>query len=139
MTLTQLKEDSKFLRLTEAQKNFVLKFCETEDKVAAAHLAWRCKSDASAIAMANKALRQKEISVLVSEFVEIVEDKVSKDEMLAVLGRRFRASSDDELILKFAERISKLEGWDVKPSAPTVNPTDPSPPSVFDEVARLEK
>lgn len=138
MTLTQLKEDSKFLRLTEAQKNFVLKFCETEDKVVAAHAAWRCKSDASAIAMANKALRQKEINVLVSEFVEIVEDKVSKDEMLAVLGRRFRASSDDELILKFAERISKLEGWDVKPSAPA-NPTDPQAPSVFEEVARLEK
>jgi hypothetical protein len=137
MTLTQLKEDSKFLRLTEAQKNFVLKFCETEDKVAAAHLAWRCKTDASAIAMANKALRQKEISVLVSEFVEIVEDKVSKDEMLALLGRRFRACSDDELVLKFAERISKLEGWDVKPAAPPEPPKSPS--SVFDEVARLEQ
>ena len=129
MTLSQLKEDSKFLRLTDKQKTFVLVFCETNgDKVKAAHTAYDCKSDESALAMAYSALRNPVIKAIVTQFVEIVSNRYTKDELLDKLGSHLRNCKDDEAILKYAALISKLEGWEVKPAS-----TPPGDPQSSDE------
>lgn len=138
MTLTQLKEDSKFLRLTEKQKTFVLTFCETNgNKVKAGHAAYDCRDDDSAKAMAYSALRNATIKALVAQFVEVVSERYTKDELLDKLGGHLRKCTDDEMILKYAERISKLEGWDVKPAAPA--PGGPSDEDDLDQIRKLEK
>jgi phage terminase small subunit len=138
MTISQLKEDSKFLRLTEKQQTFVLKMCETNgDTVKSAHYAYDCKDDASAKAMAYQQLKKAEIKALVVEFVEIIDKRVTKEELLSKLGDRFRRCEDDELILDYAERISKMEGWDTKPSQSVPEP--PKAQSDFEKVSLLEK
>lgn len=136
MTLTQLKEDSKFLRLTEKQKAWTLAFCETGgDKLKAGYAGFNCRSDASAIAISYQQLKNPVIHLLVNEFVELVDTRITKDELLSKLGDRFRRSDDDEIILKIADRISKLEGWDIKPSGPPETPSGTG----LDEVLALEK
>ena len=136
MTLSQLKEDSKFLRLTEKQQKFVLAFCESGgNKIKAGHAAYECKSDDSAQAMAYSALRNPVIKALVTEFVEIVPERFTKDELLDRLGGCLRRCTDDEKILKYAGMISDLEGWKIKP---TTTPVDPGAKSDEEKIRELE-
>jgi hypothetical protein len=135
MTISQLKEDSKFLRLTDKQKAWVVAYCESNgDKLKAAHAAFNCRTDGSAQSISYQQLRNPLIKALVSDFVELVETRVTKDEMLSILGDRFRRCSDDKYILEFAAQIAEMEGWNMKPSAPpkSTGQTD------FEKVSALE-
>lgn len=130
MTISQLKEDSKFLRLTDKQKTFVLVYIETNDKVRAAHAAYSCKDDDSALAMAYSALRNPVIKSLITQFVEIVSNRFTKEELLDKLGSHLRNTTENDFILKYAALITKLEGWEAKPDR------DGDPQSNEDEKVR---
>lgn len=135
MTISQLKEDSKFLRLTDKQKTWVIAFVESNgDKLKAARAAYNVNTDGSAMAMSYSALRNPLIKAIVSQFVEIIETRLTREEVLSMLGDRARKCDDDETFLKLVQQITRIEGWETKPTTPP-----PNPKSDFEKVLEAER
>jgi len=139
MTVDELKVHPYFIRLTPQQQTFVLTLCTNgNNKVAAAHKAWNCRSDESARAFANKTLAKPDIKWLTSRFfgIDAADEPFTLEELKSFVARKARTGSDEALVFKYVQAIMALEGWAQKPSESVSVPRHSG--SVMDEVLALE-
>jgi hypothetical protein len=118
MTIDEIKVHPTFVRLTEKQKNFVVGLCTNgNDKLKAAHAAYVCKNDATALAVASGLLAKETIKKLVDAFfsIEPSDECFSKDELLAFMTKKIRTSTTpDNIMAKLVDLYAELKGWKMK-------------------------
>src|SRR5690349_2714722 len=119
MTKDELFKDPLFLRLPEALQKFVRELVENgKDKVAAAHMTWKCKDDLSASSMANRAMRKLAVRKLVDSYFGIdVRDMIpTREEVAAEAWRRFCKETDGATALKWLAIFNQTMGYNTRPS-----------------------
>lgn len=117
-----------FLRLSDGYKNFVTALMDNgNDKRAAAHLSWKCKDDASAEAMANKALRKPAVRYLVDEYlgVSLASRIPTRDELAAAAWERAQRTTDGNEAHKWFSMVKDVMGYNTK--AQETPPPAPAP------------
>ena len=120
MTVDDVKKESFFQQLSDGQKKFVLERCSGRDNKNAAKLAWSCKTDASAISMANKAMQNANIKWLVNRFFGVgASHRVPTAEELAAWNwDKAQSCGDPALCIKFADNVAKIMGYLTRAAEP---------------------
>jgi hypothetical protein len=135
MTSEQVFSSPQFQKLSEQQRVFLKALVENGwDKIDAAHKAWAATSDASAQAMANRALSNPRISAIVA-LIDPAKSRMTKDEALMLAAKHARTATKASEALKALELIAEWEGWTTEPGSPAVS----SEGSIYDQAAALEK
>lgn len=125
MTLDELKRESFYQALSDGQKKFVIARCSGSDLKTAAKEAWACMSDASATAMANKVMKNANVSWLINKFLGVGASRCSptQREMGDWLWEKAQGCTDPKLALSYATLFCDISGYKTKPADPTIKPT----------------
>lgn len=126
MTPDELRTHPIFEKLTANQKTFVNELLSNgNDKIAAAHKAWKCSGDESARTLANRALSHDGISFLVESYFGKDPDRLqfTKESALDWAAKQARAAGDPKVALDYFKLIVAMNGWLYKPA-------EAKPPSV---------
>jgi hypothetical protein len=121
MTKNEVKTHPAFLRLSDADQRFVSELLENgNDKRAAAHATWQCKSDASADALANKTCRKASVKYLMDAYlgVDVTKTIPSRDELAAFAWSKAQKAPSDGDAHKWASMVSQVMGYNTKPADP---------------------
>lgn len=133
--------DPAFVRLSTQQQEFVRTIIANgRDKVAAAKASYQCKDDRSADALANRALRNKIINRLVSNYYgETPEEQLpTREEFQKVLWQKAQAARDDADSLRFLALYARVSGLEFKASDPTKPPTPAQQEGIDDLLTEIE-
>jgi hypothetical protein len=136
VTADQVFASPQFQKLSEQQRVFLKALVENGwDKLDAAYKAWKPTSDASAMAMANRALSNPRVSSLVT-LIDPSKSRMTKEEALEIAAKHARSATKASDALKALEFVAELEGWTT--DAPRSS-SDSSEGSIYDQAAALEK
>lgn len=88
------------------------------DKVAAAHAAWKCNGDDSARTLANRALQDEAVAFLVEQYFGRDPSRIrfTREQALEFAAKKARDADDPKLALDFLRLIVQMEGWLFKPA-----------------------
>jgi hypothetical protein len=138
MTKNEVKTHPAFLRLSDADQRFVSELLENgNDRRAAAHATWQCKSDASADALANKTCRKVSVKYLMDEYlgVDVTKTIPTRDELAAFAwSKANKQGVSDGDAHKWVSVVSQVLGYNTKaqdapqpdkPDAPTDDSNEP--------------
>lgn len=114
MNIDDIKRHSNYKQLSPQQQVFVIARCEGKEKIEAAKEAWNCKSDESAEASANRALRNPRIEWLLGKFYGDA-PVPTREELVSDLYRRAKGMGDREYVAAF-QLITEIMGWKFKPA-----------------------
>lgn len=118
--------------LSDGDKKFVAELMDNgNEKRAAAHVAWKCKDDASADSMANKSLRKPKVKYLLDEYfgVNVLRKIPSRDELAAFAWEKAQNAKDGTEAHKWTTMVSAVCGYNTKPQDNPVPPQDPATPA----------
>jgi hypothetical protein len=132
MTPDEIRSHPFFSKLSERKQTFVNTLLTNKnDKIAAAHAAWKCNGDESARTLANRALQDESVAFLVESYFgrDPSRIKFTREQALEFAAKKARDADDDpKLALDYLKLIVQMEGWLVKaadaPNAPA--PVDDS-------------
>jgi hypothetical protein len=119
MTPDEVKNHPLFKKLTDAQQTFVAELIANgDDKVKAGHKAWKCNSDDSARALANRAMKNPNIAWLVDSYFESDPESMAftRETALSFAAKKARTASDPKMALDYFKIAVEMEGWRVKPA-----------------------
>lgn len=127
VTPAELRSHPYYAKLNERQTLFVDALIENgNDRIAAAHAAWKCSSDESARSMAHKAMKNEAVAFLVDQYYggDPARQRFSRDQALEFAAQKARSAADLKLALDYLRLIAAMEGWLTKaaekaPEAPT--------------------
>jgi hypothetical protein len=119
MTPDEIKAHPFFAKLSERKQTFVSTLLSNgNDKIAAAHAAWKCNGDESARTLANRALQDEAVAYLVEQYFgkDPSRQQFTRDEALEFAASKAREAGDPKICLDYFKIIVEMNGWRVKPS-----------------------
>lgn len=129
MTPNEIRTHPLFTKLTENLQKFVSALLSNgNDKIKAAHSAWKCNGDESARTLANRALKREDISFLIEAYFGKDPERVqfTREGALEFASKQARATGDPKVSLDYFKLVVAMNGWLYKPAE--VKPGDVEPP-----------
>lgn len=117
MTPEEIRSHPLFDKLNDRQKIFVDALLKNgNDKVAAAHEAWKCNGDDSARTLANRAMQNSNVAFLVEQYFGTDPEAIqfTREKALDFLAKKARGTKDEKLALDYLKLIVAINGWAVK-------------------------
>ena len=135
MLASEVFKSPQFQKLSDQQRTFLQTIVENGwDKLSAAHKAWKCNSDDSALAMANRTMSNPRVASLIA-LIDPAKSRMTREEALEIAAKHARTATKAVEALKALELIAEWEGWGLgKPNAPAVPEG-----SIYEQAAALEK
>jgi len=136
MTADQVFASPQFQKLSKEQRAFLKALVENGwDKLDAAYKAWNPGSDASALAMADRALRNPRVAAIVA-LIDPAKCRMTKEEALEIAAKHARSATKASDALKALEFVAELEGWVTERPQSS---TSAEPRNIYEEAAALER
>lgn len=125
MTPDEIRSHPLYAKLNERKQKFVdTLLANKNDKIAAAHAAWKCNSDESARTLANRALQDEAVAFLVEQYFGKDPSRVqfTREQALEFAAKKARDAQDDKLALDYLRLIVQMNGWLYKPADTPATP-----------------
>lgn len=119
MTPDEIRSHPFFTKLNERKQTFVSTLIENKnDKIAAAHAAWKCNGDESARTLANRALQDESVAFLVEQYFGKDPSRLqfTREQALEFAAGKARETGDPKICLDYFKIIVEMNGWRVKPA-----------------------
>lgn len=125
MTPDEIRSHPLFAKLNERKQTFInTLLTNANNKIAAAHAAWKCNGDESARTLAHRALQDEAVAFLVESYFGKDPSRIqfTREQALEFASKKARAADDPKLALDYLKLIVQMNGWLCKPADVAATP-----------------